>query len=790
MSFMVIHYLKVALRNLRNNPVFNLISILCLAVGTIIFAVLEYEVDNDMLFENRLPGRDRIVAATLVQCFEDGQPDTVACQRPKEARFYDSPAIEAVFASIFDQKYGNYPGQDNTYAEMVLTQPDGAQVAVTGQFDRVTSNYFKYKGMTLLYGDRVAQNKREIVVKESLLKRLNVKGDPEGCILEYCTPDGNTDHNTQLRIVNVIKDDKWSRRIRADIFYHIDGTYKMQAVLKEGVDIDQANSMLKDNAFPWRIEGNNRIVLPQVRPLQDREQSQTDIWKRLLSVLVLITGIVCYLSNLITSFIRHWHDNRLRVCLGSTRKGLTEMLGCQVLVTLLPALLIAVIGTLFLVPLLNTLDTRVVYYHLPYILMLEVMVTAVVLVLCVSVVAIVIRYVNVSVPEKRNALSQRERNVLKYVLLTIEIAISVMTLNGTVTMVATAPRPYCPLSRSELRHILTLDMRNGSFDQHREIIRSKIRAMADVEDIMATEQPLFPPDDWFNRADVEEFNHYDASEGRVVSAIHAEFIFCDTNYFSFFRIPVRHMDYDRSADGVFVSEELWKNMGDNVPEVLHIWVMDDYHYEDAIRTTNRIAGVFEQRMGFIRKPYDGYFAGPFNSQHSGNYLFIKFRDGADMKAMRARIKEICQDQTGCFNDDSLGSMGGKWLGTSYNTRIMIMLLFTAALAGVLMVLLSIISVISADTGARRKEVALRKIHGAKAGDIARMFIRPYVWVLLVAFCIGYPCTKMLPGLQETPLVTWRIALVLVITAFVMTLSTVWKLRKIMHTNPADVIKSE
>ena len=787
---MFIHYLKTAIRNLKANAVFNIISIVCLAVGTIIFAVLEYEVDNDLLFENRLPGRDRIVAATLVQCFEDGQPDTVTSYEIKESRFYDSPAIECVFASVFDQKYGNNPGRDDTYAEMVLTEPDGTQVAVTGQFDRITSNYFKYRGMTLLYGDRLPQNHREIVVKESLLKRLNVKGDIASCVLEYCTPDGDTSHDTQLHIVNVIKDDKWSRRVRADIFYHIDGLRIVQAVLKDGYDIEQANIMLKENSFPWRIQGNTRLIVPQVRPLQDSEQSQTDIWKRLLSVLVLITGMVCYLSNLITSFIRHWHDNRLRICLGSTRNGLTKMLGCQVLVTLLPALLIAIISTLFLTPFLNTLDTWIVYYHLPYIIMLELMVTAVVFLLCILVVAIVIKYVNVSVPEKKNALSQRERNLLKYALLTIEIAISVMTLNGTITMIETVPRPYCPLSRNELKHILTLDMRNGSFDQHRDIIKSKIRAIADVDDMLTTEMPLYPTGDWFNRADVEEFNHYDASQGRVVADIHAEFIFCDTNYFSFFKIPVRHMDYERSMDGVFVSEELWNKMGDNIPEVLHIWVMDDYHYEDAIRTTHSIAGVFKERMGFIRRPYDGYFAGPFNSQHSGHYLFIKFRDGADMKAMKSSIEKICQEQIGNFNDDCIGTMGGKWLGTSHNTRIMIMLLFTAALAGVLMVLLSIISVISADTGARRKEVALRKIHGAKARDIARMFIRPYVWVLLIAFCIGYPCTKMLPGLQDTPLLTWRIPLVLFITALVITLSTVWKLRRIMRTNPSEVIKSE
>ena len=47
-----------------------------------------------------------------------------------------------------------------------------------------------------------------------------------------------------------------------------------------------------------------------------------------------------------------------------------------------------------------------------------------------------------------------------------------------------------------------------------------------------------------------------------------------------------------------------------------------------------------------------------------------------MKAMKSSIEKICQEQIGNFNDDCIGTMGGKWLGTSHNTRIMIMLLFT------------------------------------------------------------------------------------------------------------------
>ena len=275
------HYIKTALREFGGNPVYNIISVVCLAVGTLIFAVLEYDLDNDMLFDRRLPWNDRIVEAVYVEHFDDGRPDTIAPFEILEQHHFETSGIELVSGSSFDRKYGEaYEEGITVHVEMVLTDPEGSSVAVTGSFDNVMSGYYKTRGLTLLYGDRVPMNRREIIVKESLLKRLSLNGDIGGYVLEPSAPDGSIIHGTECRIVNVIKDDKWSRRIKADIFMYDQDNRKVYAVLAQGVDMDMANRMLESNSFTR----GPRMLTPQVRALEPPMQDRSYIWKRLLSV--------------------------------------------------------------------------------------------------------------------------------------------------------------------------------------------------------------------------------------------------------------------------------------------------------------------------------------------------------------------------------------------------------------------------------------------------------------------------------------------------------------------------
>lgn len=116
-------------------------------------------------------------------------------------------------------------------------------------------------------------------------------------------------------------------------------------------------------------------------------------------------------------------------------------------------------------------------------------------------------------------------------------------------------------------------------------------------------------------------------------------------------------------------------------------------------------------------------------------------------------------------------------------------------------LMGVWSNIALDCRSRRKEVALRKVHGAKRWDIILMFSRLYLWLLGIAgiVCIApiimfNNLTIEMAGLYGfsadslTP--TLPILGSIGITAAVVTLIVGVHIRKVMNVKPANMIAKE
>ncbi|MBO7417055.1 MAG: hypothetical protein J6U22_10840, partial [Bacteroidaceae bacterium] len=82
----------------------------------------------------------------------------------------------------------------------------------------------------------------------------------------------------------------------------------------------------------------------------------------------------------------------------------------------------------------------------------------------------------------------------------------------------------------------------------------------------------------------------------------------------------------------------------------------------------------------------------------------------------------------------------------------------------------------------------------KASDIARLFILPYAVITVIAFAAGWLLASVISDLVSSVLwiriQPWHGIIVFIFIVTVISLSTFWKVRGIMRTNPADVIKSE
>ena len=244
---MIIHHFKTALRNIRNNWVYTILSIFCLAIGTAMFSALFYGINYDDFFENRLSGHKRSYFVYM-QRPANIITDATAQYRSQMpySEYYDTlramPQVEMVSIS-------------GSISE-TLTFQDIHKVYCMGKMDGmyVEGDFFRYWNLTLMYGDRMPQNKNEIVVSEALLKRIGYDKDISGCIAYSETRRFDT-----LQIVNVVRDDRWSRSIGTDVYFHtskmptILPLYDIDVVLKEGVSVDEINSIicryeLKDHA--------------------------------------------------------------------------------------------------------------------------------------------------------------------------------------------------------------------------------------------------------------------------------------------------------------------------------------------------------------------------------------------------------------------------------------------------------------------------------------------------------------------------------------------------------------
>ena len=122
-----------------------------------------------------------------------------------------------------------------------------------------------------------------------------------------------------------------------------------------------------------------------------------------------------------------------------------------------------------------------------------------------------------------------------------------------------------------------------------------------------------------------------------------------------------------------------------------------------------------------------------------------------------------------------------------------------AIIAFIITLLGVYSAISIDTSRRRKEMALRKINGAKTSQITMQFANLYIKLFIISSVISIPLSAFIIKqaiLNGQPLekgtgyaILFYLFILAVMVVFV-SLTIGFKIFAIARENPADVIKSE
>ena len=129
-------------------------------------------------------------------------------------------------------------------------------------------------------------------------------------------------------------------------------------------------------------------------------------------------------------------------------------------------------------------------------------------------------------------------------------------------------------------------------------------------------------------------------------------------------------------------------------------------------------------------------------------------------------------------------------------RILMKLLGIASGVCIFITLFGIFSMVSLTCERRRKEMAIRKVHGAKIRDIIGLFVKEYGILLLVsavvAFSVGYAVMKqwLQTYVIQTTISWWIYVAILTAVTLMIVLCVGYRVWKAANENPADVVKSE
>ena len=206
---------------------------------------------------------------------------------------------------------------------------------------------------------------------------------------------------------------------------------------------------------------------------------------------------------------------------------------------------------------------------------------------------------------------------------------------------------------------------------------------------------------------------------------------------------------------------------------------------DALRAAERVIGVardFYQTPTTKTKPTGIYF--PPSGYDYFRAVAYRYEDGMRQQTQQAVTEWMRKE----FPDQGEFEIDFAYMEDIFeeyfkSERALIKLLSIMTLACILIAVFGIYSLTSLTCQQRRKEIAIRKVHGAEMLDIMNIFLKEYLILLIIAASVAFPAgffimKRWLEGyVKQTSIEAWLylaifLAVFLVIVFSI--LSTIWK----------------
>ena len=792
---MLLHNLKVALRNILKYKVQTLGSILSLAIGMVTLATVHSFLQNfRMASINHEPYYDRVYNLRF---------DSIQKHQSENSIRINGDIVRAVKANggprcIEQGPYAPNGTLTGGWAEFTLSGKTRRKMQLKAvPLDRHFSNFVGIR--SAITGEKIkVLGPHDAIINEKQAKQIFGDKNPVGASIRLTKNYGNY----QLRLVDVYQDLSLTELnmsssalfyspceledMDSDQFFAVN----LYVVLKEGCTPQQLKAEVNGRLKPLGL----KVKTEKLKDRLSEEYSSVAIAcsiTYLIGSLILLAAIIGFLRMQTQLFWMRRREISLRITNGATRLQLFSMFATEVVMIVLGAYFVAVLMGSWICDYLARPQFAEITSELgtiSHLYLYSLVIGLVVMMLCLAIIWVVLSRICKHTQALESGMRRSHNHWFRNTMLGVQVMISMFFLGVTFCLLCwvgkMADFNHIPDDERAYKQSLFLQTNAAENGQR---LRDKLIHLPQVERWIPYGCGFWQLNEL---AENEEFSKAAWQDNSYVISHYKIQTASDTSYLDFFKIKVNWKPKANRKKCILVNEELYKYMRQYhvAPnDILTVDEMDSY----------QIAGTFLSipYQGSMRTDiYSFIVIDPKNAYDAKHYILVA--KPGEYKEMQIAVDRIIQKLEPAVVKPMASNLRDYMVLEMLALEILQNIAWILAIVSLAICLISIFSTVMLDTQTRKKEVAIRKVNGALTKDITKLFGSTYLVITLIAMVFAVVAmllfhivlSQTFEMVEINPAFPISMSVVIVIGFIAAIIAC--QVRKIMKVDPSEILAKE
>ena len=789
---MLLHNLKVALRNILKYKVQTLGSILSLAIGMVTLAVV-----HSFLQNFRMPSISHEAYYDRVYTIRF---DSIQKRQTDDPINANGDIIRAIKANgglrCIEQGPYAHGLMSGGSAEFTLSDKTKRKMQLEPiLIERHYPNFAGYR--SAITGEKIkVLDTHDAIISKKLSQQIFGDRNPVGTSVNLMKGDDNY----QLRIVDVYQDlslNEINGRPTAlyfspcefeDMDFDQYFARQLYVVLKEGSTPQQLEAEANGRLKPLGLKTNIRPLKEQLDEENASSATGCSI-TYLISSLILLAAIIGFMRMHAQLFWMRRREISLRITNGATRLQLFSMFATEVVMIVLMAYIMAVFMGAWICDYLAMPQFAEIMFELgtiSHLYLYSLVIGLVVIVLCLAVIWIVLSRICRRTQTLDSGMRRSHNNWFRNTMLCVQVMISMFFLGVTFCLLCWAGKiaEYNHIPDDERPYKQSLYMQTYDAENSQRL-RDKLIHLPQVERWIPYSWGYWKIDEL---AENEEFSKAAWQGDRIVTHYRIRNT-SDTSLLDFLKIKVNWKPKADKKKCILVNEELYKHMRQHRVAPNDMLTIDNDSY--------KIAGTFQSIPYVQNMKYDMYtfiVIDPKFSYETNDYILVA--KPGEYKEMKVAVDRTIQQLEPTVVAQMSTNLRNRIAFEMFMVEILQSIAWALAVVSLAICMISIFSTVMLDTQTRKKEVAIRKVNGALTKDITKLFGRTYLVITLIAMVFAVVAmslfhivlSQLFAMVEINPVVP--ILMSVVVVAVFIAVIIAWQVRKTMKVDPSEILAKE